>query len=63
MYFLLHKDKQGGWLWTLRDAQHVSISSSSRSFSSREIALHSISVMRTGTRQALTYDQTTETWL
>lgn len=63
MYFVLHLNKQGGWCWTFRAADHVPIAASSGSFATREIALHSIGLMRMGTRQALTYDQTTETWL
>jgi uncharacterized protein YegP (UPF0339 family) len=62
MYFILYKDTQGQWRWTLRAANHEAICVSSEAYTSKQNAQHSINLVKSGAAAASTYDDTTKTW-
>lgn len=62
MYFILYKDKQNLWRWTYRAADHEDICVSSESYTTKQGALTSIALVRSGAASAKVYDDTTKIW-
>jgi len=62
MYFILYKDQKGEWRWTLRAANHEPICVSSEGYTTKQGALHSINLVKSGAASAKIYDETTKTW-
>lgn len=62
MYFIIYKDQKGEWRWTFRAANHEAICVSSEGYTTKQGALHSISLVKLGAASAKIYDETTKTW-
>ncbi len=62
MYFILYKDKQGEWRWTFRAANHEAICVSSEGYTTKQSAVHSIGLVKSGAASAKVYDDTTKMW-
>ena len=63
MYFYLFIDKQGQWRWNYRSANHKIICDSSEGYTSRQAALHGISLVKTGAATAKVYDESAKIWM
>jgi len=62
MYFILYTDSRAEWRWTLKSPNHEPICVSSEGYTSKQSAVHSISLVKAGASSAKTYDDSTKSW-